>query len=168
MADKAPEGKRKDCGMILALDTATQTGWARISDDGKLMDSGTFCLRDKPKDSYGTMFNKLTRFISECDGLYMPNRLTTIAYEQAHFRSGPSTRIGVGCNTVVLMACDSMQIQPFSVHTASLKKWATGNGRASKDDMMAWAGQHCDIIDDNHADAIAVGMYAYEKLQEGA
>ncbi len=156
--------------MILALDTATQTGWALISDKGALVDSGTFSLRDKPKDSYGTMFNNLWRFMDaqHLEGVHICDELLTVAYEQAHFRSGPSTRIGVGCNTVVLMYCDDQGVAPFSVHTASLKKWATGNGRASKDDMMAWAGQYCDIVDDNHADAIAVGMYAFEKLQEGS
>ena len=143
---------------ILALDMATLTGFAVII-DGVVCESGEWDFGRVDGEHYGHMFRKLEDNLSKYD-LY---NLDTVAYEMAHHRAGPATRIGVGMNAVVLMYAAKHNINLCSAHTATLKKWATGNGKAKKPAIMAWASEKTerDIIHDNEADAILVGLYAY-------
>jgi Holliday junction resolvasome RuvABC endonuclease subunit len=56
-------------------------------------------------------------------------------------------------------------IPMYSVAVPTLKKWATGSGKATKDEMGEAARKFYDgvITDDNHADAILAAHYGYEK-----
>ena len=146
---------------ILALDLATTTGFCVI-ENGKILESGVWDLSRTKDEHYGHQFDKLIQLLSS---EYYSCHDLTIAYEQAHFRSGPATRIGVGMNSAVLWFCAKHDIKPVSVHTATLKKWATGNGRAGKDEMIAkateWLGR--EPIDDNEADAVCLAKYVEEQ-----
>jgi hypothetical protein len=52
------------------------------------------------------------------------------------------------------------------VHTGSLKKWATGKGNASKEEMMAVAvGHGITPVDDNEADAFLLLSMAAQQLK---
>lgn len=149
---------------ILALDLATRTGWAIVR-DGRVYESGTWEFRAEYSGDgrhYGHLFAALYRRL---DGATTPE--TVLAYELAHHRAGAATRIGVGCNaTVLLFAARRGMPAPLAVHTATLKKWATGDGRAGKGAIMAWAAERIgrQPVDDNEADAVAVGLWASERL----
>jgi Holliday junction resolvasome RuvABC endonuclease subunit len=139
----------------LGLDLATHTGFAYAL-DGKVYDSGVWDFTDYKNVSYGHMFNALTaRLIDR----YRPGM--KIALEVAHFRGGPATRIGVGLNTAVLMFCADRNVSPIPVHTGTLKKWATGAGKASKAEMMLEASKRADrdILNNDEADAILIALY---------
>jgi Holliday junction resolvasome RuvABC endonuclease subunit len=95
---------------------------------------------------------------------------TLLAFELAHHRAGPATRIGVGLNATVLHFAVRRDLpDPLSVHTATLKKWVTGSGRAEKWQIINWARGQLgrDPIDDNEADAVAVGLWADTFMREG-
>lgn len=65
-----------------------------------------------------------------------------------------------------LRVCASKNIEYSSVHSATLKKFATGSGRANKEDMMRaatlWSGRVID--DDNEADSLLLLKYTKEEF----
>ena len=70
--------------------------------------------------------------------------------------------------TILLEVCDELDLpEPEFVNVASLKKWATGNGKAGKTDMV----QACidkyryTPIDDNAADACHLFHYYIRKYR---
>jgi hypothetical protein len=80
---------------------------------------------------------RLRARLEEVRGAYPDLGLCT--YEQAHQRGGAATEYAIGCATTIQAWCAEHGIEHAAVHSATLKRWATGNGRASKDDMTARA-----------------------------
>lgn len=89
-----------------------------------------------------------------------------IAYERAHFRGGAATEICVGLQTRVQEIAAEFSIESMPVATTTLKKFATGNGRAGKAEMIKAAKSHIgrNPIDDNEADSIHVAMWAASEI----
>ena len=107
-------------------------------------------------------FLRCRGWLNEINDLVMPD---VIAYEQAHHRGGAATACGVGLVTVVLEFAAQHKIEITSVHSATLKKWATGSGRASKDQMIeAVIRKGHQPQDDNEADALLLLYYTIENL----
>ena len=150
---------------ILALDLATKTGWAcnQPYETGKpTIISGVQIFDVKRGESPGMRFLRCRGWLNEINDLVMPD---VIAYEQAHHRGGAATACGVGLVTVVLEFAAQHKIEITSVHSATLKKWATGSGRASKDQMIeAVIRKGHQPQDDNEADALLLLYYTIESL----
>ena len=93
------------------------------------------------------------------------SRIDVICYEQAHHRGGAATACCVGLVTEIQAFAAEHCIEIIPVHTATLKKFATGSGRANKADMIeaakarGWAPQ-----DDNEADAALLLEYTLFEL----
>ena len=69
--------------------------------------------------------------------------------------------------TEALAFAAKYNIETMPVHTATLKKFATGNGRASKEDMVKAAIQRgWNPVDDNEADAILLLEYAPNEIND--
>ncbi|HAR38119.1 MAG TPA: hypothetical protein DCS09_05830, partial [Porphyromonadaceae bacterium] len=70
-------------------------------------------------------------------------------------RGGAATEIAAGFATHLQSTCADLDIDHTSVHTATLKKHATGKGNASKEVMMAaYRGRfQVEPQDDNECDA---------------
>lgn len=142
---------------ILALDLATKTGWCTDSL------SGVQTFDVKRGESPGMRFLRCRAWLAEMYAL-IPD-LKIFCYEQAHHRGGAATQCGVGLVTVVLEFAAKSGIELMPVHSATLKKWATGNGRAGKPDMIKAAVRRgYNPIDDNEADACLLYEYAKEQL----
>jgi Holliday junction resolvasome RuvABC endonuclease subunit len=145
---------------ILGLDLALHTGYARIV-AGRVYESGVLDLshvRDGMGRHNGHAFAALYDWLGEQAGPF-----TLLAYELAHHRGGPATRLACGWQAVVQMfAARRGMAPPVAVATMTLKKWATGSGKAGKDQVEAWAEIQLGRppIDDNEADAVAVAMWA--------
>jgi len=160
---------------ILGLDLAKLTGWA-LAQGGAITNCGAWDLgryRDKGVENghNGHLFCALREHVSD---LIVDYGVGLIAFEVAHQRGGPATRIGVGTNAVVLMLAADYNIPTLGVHSLSLKKWVTGNGKAGKDAMIdkavEWlrADGFCppdNRIDDNTADAVCCAKYAAEQKE---
>ncbi len=146
---------------ILALDLATKTGWAtnclsRIS--------GTIEFKLKRGESPGMRFLRCRSWLNEFYEL-VNARIDICCYEQAHHRGGAATACCVGLVTVVQSFAAKKGIELMPVHTASLKKFATGSGRANKQDMIAAAkARGWQPADDNEADAQLLLDYAIDEL----
>ena len=143
---------------ILALDTATKTGWAIIQ-DGKLIESGVQDFTKQRGSSNGILFLNFRHWLRQ---ILLDNQVTFVIYEQAHHRGGAATEICVNLTGRVQECCSELGIEYTTVHTATLKKWATGVGNADKGEMMVRASIELGRrpIDSNEADAVMMAAFA--------
>jgi len=147
---------------VLALDLGTRTGWALV--DKGVTESGVQVFDVKRGESPGMRYLRFNRWLDEIAG--DGHRPEVIVYEQAHHRGGAATEIAAGFATRVQEFCARHGIEHASVHSATLKKFATGSGRASKEDMLERAQQKFkpDIIHDDEADALWILEYARQEI----
>ena len=142
---------------ILALDLATKTGWA--THINSIRHSGIQDFSLARGESVGMRFLKLRGWLNRMRELMA--RIDVIYYEQAHHRGGGATAAGVGFVTEVLAFAAGHNIETAPVHTGTLKKFATGKGNASKDEMIQAAiNRGYRPKDDNEADAALLLDYA--------
>ncbi len=151
--------------IVLGLDCAIKTGWCLWGDDGH-KESGVanfkvYQERVRGKISNGGLFVALRNFVFH----EMPEA-KMVAVEQAHHRGGYATRLCVGMTTAVEVACFQRYLSPpLWIHTLTLKKYATGSGRAEKADMIAAAERLIgrSVEDDNEADAVFIAKWGHEE-----
>lgn len=133
---------------VLALDMACKTGWAHACGD-----AGLWLLPPPIKDeTNGHRFCAFLAWLSEMADCY---KYDAIVYEQAHHRGGPTTRLALGMVTVVEIHAANLGIRCKGYHSGTIKKHATGNGRADKPAMwaaakargIAWTPETDDIVD---------------------
>ncbi len=143
---------------ILGLDLATKTGWAT---DGQ---SGVQTFDVKRGESPGMRFLRCRAWLNEIYTL-LPD-IKVIVWELEHHRGGASTACALGLIATVQAFAAENKIETMKpIHTSTLKKWATGNGRAGKGDMIkAVQRKGYNPIDDNEADAILLHLKAKEDL----
>ena len=132
---------------ILALDLATKTGWAHSGGGSGVQD---FAPRrgDSPGMRWVEFQAWLRRILDSCP-------TDVIAYEQAHHRGGAATHVAHSLIGIVEKVAAERKIELTNRHSKTIKKYATGNGNASKEKMME-AGRKAfcqDFIDDNECDA---------------
>ena len=152
--------------MILALDCATKTGWCLLK-DGKVYESGVQDFGKTRGESNGAMFIRFRCWLKEWMGVKFgtENPVQFVVYEQAHYRGGAATEIAVGLTTRVQEEAEAHKIPYATVHTGTLKKFATGSGAASKEKMMELAAVvlRRQPISDDEADAVHLAMWAYHE-----
>ena len=164
---------------VLALDIATQTGFA-VEADGKLS-SGSWNLKPPAKSCDKT--RELT-FFRKLEALWADHgSFSLVAFEAVygHSRSDEkkvtcprcmnkfqikvqqvntlAAQVYGGLRGTMLMWADFHSVRVEGVAVGTLKKFATGHGHATKDDMIAmaemrWREQK--IVDDNQADALHI------------
>jgi Holliday junction resolvasome RuvABC endonuclease subunit len=142
---------------ILALDSGTKTGWA-TNIPQTLSGTQDFALRRG--ESPGMRFLMFQSWLRKMIETTAPQ---IVIYERAHHRGGSSTEVGVGLTTIIQTVCAELKIEHVAVHSATLKKHATGKGNSSKEAMMEVAtGKGWVYEDDNEADALWLLDYAIE------
>lgn len=148
--------------LILALDLATKTGWALIR-NGVIYESGVQDFTKRRGESNGTLFLRARKWLGDFQAT-PGTHPDLVAYEQAHFRGGAATEICVGLQTRAQEIAAQWNVESVPVPTGTLKRWATGKGSADKKVMIDWAFKKLgrQPIDDNEADALAVGLWAAE------
>lgn len=153
---------------VLAIDPGSKCGFAVVDDGGLVLSDCWHLTRSGERP--GTRFWRLFHRLSETYAAV--GKPDAFAYEGRIMGSGPGetsakwTNYG-GIIGVSLAWCE--QVGVLDVHTmmpATLKKRATGNGRAEKADMAAWASHRSgrDIRDDNEADAVCLAFVVHEEL----
>jgi len=152
----------------LALDLGLTAGFASRLDG--LFDSGTVSLEVGRDESKGLRPMRLGNFLARVNALCRGG-LDLVVFEQVHHRGGAATAVAERFVGKLLEFCALEGIDHKPVHTATLKKWATGKGNAGKPEMMAEARRRhpeVDLIDDNHADALLLLDYALAELVPAA
>lgn len=146
---------------ILALDCGTNTGWASEV-DGRI-ESGVQDFSLKRGESKGIRFLRFNTWLKIMLELVKPH---IVVYEMAHLRGGHATEILVGMTTRIEEFCEGKNIEYSSVHSAMLKKFSTGSGKANKEDMMKAASlKFGRLIDsDDEADALLILEWARQEF----
>lgn len=170
---------------ILAIDPGLTkkhpTGWALC--DGSDVSSGVECFQGHRNDHLGC---RLARFRAWLEMKWEWGGCEAVAYEVPTVRNYRSGLAQIGQISVIELEAECRDIPVLTVRPSALKKWATGNGRASKAQMVryanAWkavpgfwreaavkegaffAGGHV-IEDDNEADALLLLAWAQEQLE---
>lgn len=148
---------------VLGLDLGTNAGWA-FSNSG-VMTSGVINLGNKKRP--GEKYAALMKFL--LDNYGEKNALDLIVYEKPHMRGFAATSQLLGMAAVVELFAECAEIPMKTVHTGTLKKFATGSGKAEKKDMISAAKKAWRIksaLNDNEADALWVccwGIHNAEK-----
>jgi Holliday junction resolvasome RuvABC endonuclease subunit len=111
---------------ILAIDPATRFGWAHGDDRGAVFLSG---------ESHGEKLDCLYEWLTSFVTMY-PVEL--IAFEDAGFASKhrETAAFHGELRGIILLFAERRGLATFRVNPSSLKKWATGNGRAEKRQMI--------------------------------
>lgn len=148
--------------VILAVDPGIKLGWALRIPHADIFESGVQIFDLKRGESPGMRWLSFRAWLEKIktNGL----KPDLVVFEMVHHRGGAATEIAHGFVTRLQEFSAKEQSEYFSVHSATLKKWATGSGRAEKKEMIAAAQLRTgrDIRDDNEADAILLLYYAQE------
>ncbi|MGD0091068.1 MAG: hypothetical protein ABSE73_14210 [Planctomycetota bacterium] len=148
---------------ILALDTGTTTGWALLSNDGRVQ-FGSWHLADGASGRTGTRFLSLFNHLPE---IQRQAPLQFVFYEEVHGHSGmAAAHVYGGLVGVLTLFCELNGVSYRGVTVQAIKKHATGGGTASKEAMVAAAAKKfcVHVEDDNQADALFLLDYAIQSL----
>jgi crossover junction endodeoxyribonuclease RuvC len=163
---------------ILALDLGTVTGWA--TDVSGKLEYGEMDFSLQRGESPGMRYHNFNSWLRRICCPTPFNEVNTslvdlVVYEMPHVRGGAANDVLTGMSTRVHEFCATHESRRAArpvdyemVHSATLKKYATGKGNADKDAMVVAAkrmlfgengvapipsDQPCDVTD-NMADAL--------------
>ena len=148
--------------IILALDLGTTHGWALRSKSG-VITSGSIKNKQNRFQGGGMRYLNFVRWLSAMrHDLVDP--ISAVYFEEVRRHLGVDAAHAYGGYLAHLTAWAEERDIPYQgVGVGVIKKFATGKGNASKDDMikaMRFAGH--DPRDDNEADALALLHWAID------
>lgn len=142
---------------ILALDPATTTGYASDKGSG-ILRLGIVGKTERPE--------KLLKFYNYLHDTVKKEGITHIVYERpggSHYNSLVSH---ASLEAMILLVCQMKGLYYLGYSASEIKKFITGKGNASKDEVIASVKElGYDPFDDNEADAIAIFLLAKKDLK---
>jgi Holliday junction resolvasome RuvABC endonuclease subunit len=145
---------------VLALDLGTLTGYA-ICANGEII-CGTKKLRhDKAAAGVRALdfYRWLTKTI-EAHNIY------SVFFERVYGHKGTAAAQCFGGFMYILaMVCEERHVKCIGIPVGTIKKFMTGKGNATKEEMMMAArSRGFNPIDDNEADALAILFLALKTM----
>jgi len=138
---------------ILALDLATQTGWAYSS--AGLVTSGSEGFMPRKNEGKGQRFLKFRSWLRDQIEIVKPELV--VFEEVMRWSSGAAAKCYCGLLAIMMTECEAKEIRYEGVHVGTIKKSATKNGSATKEQMIQAArARGYKPQDDNEADAIHI------------
>jgi Holliday junction resolvasome RuvABC endonuclease subunit len=146
---------------ILALDLGTHTGYA-IYENGSIQ-SGTKKLRHN-KNALGLRFLDFRCWLIET---IKEHDIGEIFFERVYAHSGTEAAHCYGGFMYTLATvCEEFKIECKGFNVGTIKKFATGKGNATKDEMIEFAkSRGFDPVDDDEADALAILFLALKTTE---
>jgi Holliday junction resolvasome RuvABC endonuclease subunit len=151
----------KELSRILALDLATNTGWATY--DKKKFKFGTVDLSNGQHAGAGMRFLKFQNWLQNLKPFDL------LVYESVHGHSSTyASHIYGGYLSILQAYCEETETPYQGYGVTTIKKFFTGKGSASKDAMIKEARlRGHNVADDNQADALGIlylGMDEFKSL----
>ncbi len=145
---------------ILALDPATHCGWAHSNNK-----SGVWDLSIKADESREM---RLVRFRANLQKIKNDFGIDLLVFEASrNLRYGPAVKLAAQFQAVIELFCHDNKINYKGYSAKPIKKFATGNGNANKEKMIAAAQSRwpdIKLVSDDHADALWLLEYAKDEL----
>ena len=148
----------------LAIDAAAKMGWATL--DNGILECGMEHFqrrtgrKTKEDEHQGIQFSRFEIWFWRLLGDLEPD---VVFFEEPAGGIGGGTALKcIGWKVLMMACCARKGIPMEGVHTGTLKKYATGSGKAEKEDMIHAANakfKNLDIKDDNTADAVHILCY---------
>lgn len=121
----------------------------------------------KKDDHPGARFDKFALIV----GKIGVRQARLFAYEEVmNWKGAAAAHVFGGLRGQLLSLACSYNIDVKPVHVGTIKKFATGSGRASKEEMINAARElypHLTIKDDNEADAVHLLAYVLKEMSIG-
>jgi Holliday junction resolvasome RuvABC endonuclease subunit len=136
----------------LALDLGSATGYATWKDDRITIGTKKLC---HDKRASGVRALDFYRWLNQ---MIREHGINQVFFERVYAHSGTEAAHLYGYFMHTLAAvCEEHRIRCVGIPVTTIKKFATGNGHASKEDMMIFA-KRCGFnpVDDNGADTLAI------------
>lgn len=146
---------------ILAIDNGSRAGWASEIDGQRM--SGVQYFDVHPGDTPGWRYIRFNFWLYQ----WKDRKLDLLVYERPipFHMSGASAEVAFGFSTRVEEFCSRHNIRRKLVTPSALKKFACGNGRARKPEMLRFAqALKPGIVDDNECDALWLLHFAKAKF----
>jgi Holliday junction resolvasome RuvABC endonuclease subunit len=143
---------------VLALDLGSRTGFAILKDERIII--GTRKLKHDKRAS-GRRFLDFRNWLVQ---IIKAHNIYVVFFERVYRHSGTEAAHVYGAFMYTLAAvCEELSVKCTGIPVGTIKKFATGKGNASKEDMINFA-KSCGYnpLDDNSADALAIlltGLY---------
>lgn len=159
---------------VLALDISTSVGWALFAGEKRVPRLGTWRA---PPAQVGDYAKRCVAFETWLNDFTCLDKPDVLAFESPIFVKWSSDlatnehtiRTLIGLATVAEMVAWRLKVRALEVHSQTAKKRLTGNGRAKGDDMIVAAVKLGFVVANDHeADAIAVGLCAYDHVRAEA
>jgi len=140
----------------LAFDLGTTAGWA-ASVDGSIS-SGIATFKNSRYEGGGMRYLRFRQFVENMIMLCEPEQ---ILFEEVRRHEGTDAAHVYGGMLAQLTAIGEEQDIPYlGIPVGTIKKAATGNGRANKEKVMAAVQDYGhEPFDDNEADALAILLF---------
>lgn len=140
---------------ILSLDLGTTTGWCARQRSGQIT-SGTLSFQPKRFEGGGMRYLRFSQWLFEINEIL--GGIESVYFEEVRRHLGADAAHAYGGFMAHLTAfCEQHKIPYEGIPVGTIKKFATGRGNATKDNMMDFAkSKGLDPRDDNEADAIAL------------
>ncbi|NDW11002.1 crossover junction endodeoxyribonuclease RuvC [Dysgonomonas sp. 520] len=145
---------------ILALDIATHTGYYSLHGNG--MWNFTESKRRNDNKQHKDFRDTVMEFI-------IRNHIRQVVVEDVNVNNYfTDVRKLSQFHGILFLICDELSLpEPYPINVATLKKWATGNGRADKAMMIQACKNNYrfETADDNTADACHLYHYFIRKFR---
>ena len=150
---------------ILALDLGQNTGWALRTADG-LITSGTVQFRPGRFEGGGMVYLRFRAWLQELDET--SGGIGAVFFEEVRRHLGTAAAHLYGGWLAILSTwCEGHGVPYQGVPVGTIKRHATGNGNAGKDEVIAaMRARGFAPADDNEADALALLFFALSGIRE--
>lgn len=154
--------------VVLALDLGTTMGFAIRHVDGRVA-SGTLKFESDAREHWGRRFLKFRRWLTDVKAS-AGGEIESVIYERVDFgRDLLAVKVYAGFEAVLCLWAEHFQIPYRGIAPATLKKFATGSGRAEKQDVMFAVERAFGIAPktSHEGDALALLAIALERDEGG-
>lgn len=141
---------------ILALDPANRTGWAYVDAEGRRL-SGAFCIAKRTDRHPGA---RIARFMAALREFLVKYPVDVVACEDSHFgtRNHETAAMHAELRGLIKLMAYERGARFIAYKPSTIKKFATGYGKAEKSQMIKAARTvlGVEVDDDDEADALFI------------
>lgn len=156
--------------VYIGIDPGTRCGWAMLDEHGARLVSGVWDLAPRRHEGGGMRYVRLASYLTAALDAYAGRAPLRLAYEEVRKHMGTdAAHIYGGIIATIARECEERQLPYVAIPVGTIKKLATGNGRADKTVMCSAAAARWPaataLVTDDEADALWCAEALRQSLQ---